>query len=904
MRRFRYIRFTSALLVASSCAHASICRVSPEGQGTGTTWSTPMSLPSALADPSCTELWLRAGVYKPVQPLNPDNPTLTERAISFVIRPGVRLYGGFAGHESQRGQRDPWQHRSVLSGDIDNDDDTDAWGIVQSAEGNRYSNSFHVVVMDGGTSAGPLGRDTLLDGVTITAGRALGDSSLNRNSGGGLLCLAGNTGQSCSPTLRDVQFSGNVGLRGGAMHHRGNTGGRSEPLLERVLFSGNRSTSHGGALYSDGTQAGNAGAVMRDVRFTGNLANNYGGAIYLDATNGGDASPTIERVQFSGNNGSRGGAVYIDAGSGGRARPGLVNTTFHGNTASGEGGAVYIYTGISGDGRAWLRHVTFSGNSAARGGAIATAGGTSNPAGANPELDGVILWGNSASQAGAQMYNQQAQPVIRHGIVEGGCPEGAQCTSVSAGNPLLGPLADNGGWTLSMKPGTGSPAIDAAATGTCPPDDQRGIPRAQGTLCDIGAVEVEVPPCHVRADASGSNDGSDWANAFTSLQAALAHPACGEIRVAAGLYTPAAAGSPEIAFNVRPGQRLYGGFAGHETSLQQRDPAANRTVLSGDIDGNDLTDADGILVRTADRRGENSHRVLVLDGATAAGPILATTVVDGFAITAAATFDLNGGGLYCRGQGAGNECSPTLSNLFFSANFAAEGGGLFNDGGYGGVASPTLANITFRGNSASYGGGGMYNEGWQGGDSSPTLTNVTFLGNSFTALVNSGGLGGNSSPWLNHVTFSGNVSRSGGSSVMNMAVNGTAEPVFSNVIAWGGTLALPDEPDCEVEICNVHASPVFIASVVAGGCPGGAQCGPGVIDADPLLSPLAYTGGATPTLLPAVASAAVDAGDPSTCADRDQRGVSRPQGAACDIGAVELRPGGEDALFADGFEPD
>src|SRR5690606_18868497 len=105
----------------------------------------------------CAELWLRAGVYKPVQPLNPDNPTLTERAIGFVIRPGMRLYGGFAGHESQLWQRDPWQHRSVLSGDIDNDDDTDAWGIVQSAEGNRYSNSFHVVVMDGGTSAGPLG---------------------------------------------------------------------------------------------------------------------------------------------------------------------------------------------------------------------------------------------------------------------------------------------------------------------------------------------------------------------------------------------------------------------------------------------------------------------------------------------------------------------------------------------------------------------------------------------------------------------------------------------------------------------------------------------------------------------------------------------------------------------------
>jgi hypothetical protein len=57
--------------------------------------------------------------------------------------------------------------------------------------------------------------------------------------------------------------------------------------------------------------------------------------------------------------------------------------------------------------------------------------------------------------------------------------------------------------------------------------------------------------------------------------------------------------------------------------------------------------------------------------------------------------------------------------------------------------------------------------------------------------------------------------------------------------------------------------------------------------ADPLLGPLADNGGPTATRMPDAASRAIDAGDPATCPVTDQRGVSRPLGAACDIGAVE-----------------
>ena len=53
----------------------------------------------------------------------------------------------------------------------------------------------------------------------------------------------------------------------------------------------------------------------------------------------------------------------------------------------------------------------------------------------------------------------------------------------------LGALADNGGPTATNALLPGIPAIDASAEGSCPPLDQRGVPRPRGRSCDIGAFE-------------------------------------------------------------------------------------------------------------------------------------------------------------------------------------------------------------------------------------------------------------------------------------------------------------------------------------------------------------------------------------------------------------------------------
>ena len=82
-------------------------------------------------------------------------------------------------------------------------------------------------------------------------------------------------------------------------------------------------------------------------------------------------------------------------------------------------------------------------------------------------------------------------------MVNGGHNLGSDTSCVSAGTslastePMLGPLADNGGPTATMLPQPASPALDAGGT-ACGSADQRGVLRPQGAACDIGAVEVEV----------------------------------------------------------------------------------------------------------------------------------------------------------------------------------------------------------------------------------------------------------------------------------------------------------------------------------------------------------------------------------------------------------------------------
>jgi len=125
---------------------------------------------------------------------------------------------------------------------------------------------------------------------------------------------------------------------------------------------------------------------------------------------------------------------------------------------------------------------------------------------------------------------------------------------------------------------------------------------------------------------SGNADCSSWTNACT-LQTALTNATSGDqIWVRQGVHRPGL--SQTDTFTLKNGVAVYGGFAGTETSLAQRDWQTNVTVLSGDINQDDITDANGVVTSTANIAGVNAYHVVTGGGTNN------TAVLDGFTITA------------------------------------------------------------------------------------------------------------------------------------------------------------------------------------------------------------------------------------------------------------------------------
>lgn len=109
---------------------------------------------------------------------------------------------------------------------------------------------------------------------------------------------------------------------------------------------------------------------------------------------------------------------------------------------------------------------------------------------------------------------------------------------------------------------------------------------AIGLMMGTG-VSLHAQTVFVDANAVGANNGSSWADAYVDLQDALSATASGQLWVAQGSYRPAPVGQPTISFQLKNQVALYGGFAGTETSLSQRDVILHPTVLSGDLAADD-----------------------------------------------------------------------------------------------------------------------------------------------------------------------------------------------------------------------------------------------------------------------------------------------------------------------------
>jgi hypothetical protein len=737
----------------------SVLYAAPTAQGSGncSSWADACTLQTALAQAvSGNEVWVKAGVHYPGAAGN--------REATFALKNNVAIYGGFAGNETRREQRDWQANPTILSGDIDqNDINTDGNYIAETWNDIQGSNAYHVVTGSGTDNTAKL------DGFIITAGQANGSGFYTKFGGGmynssgspvltniafcgNLAGLAGyDTGgggmynDHSSPSLTNVTFSGNQGIpsAGGMYNYH-----YSSPTLTDVTFSGNQAVGGGGGMYN----RDHSNPTLTDVTFSGNSALSGGGMINSSSSsplltnivfnsnqasndgggmkNNDSSNPTLTNVTFSGNSATNGGGMYNYSSS----SPLLTNIVFNSNQASNYGGGMY-----NDSSNPTLTNVTFSGNQA---GSI--GGGLYNRY-SNPTLVNAILWGDSASFA-PEIYNYVSQPNITYSDVQGGWS--------GTGNINMDPLFVNqAGGDLRLR--LGSPAIDAGNNGAVPPDvttDLNGLPRftdipaapdtGNGTppIVDMGAYEA-IPVLYAKSTASGAAHCYDWANAC-NLQTALSLATSGiEIWVAQGVHYPGAAGNREATFTLKNGVALYGGFAGNETSRDQRDPQANPTILSGDIDQNDVnTDGNFIAETWNDIQGENAYHVVTGNWADN------TAVLDGFIITAG---QANGSYPHSYGGGMYNNWSiPRLSNITFSGNLAAEwGGGMYNH-----FSSPMLTDVTFSGNKGSH-GGGMYN------DSSLTMTNFTFNGNS---AQYGGGMYNTGNLMLTNVAFNGNSAQHGG----------------------------------------------------------------------------------------------------------------------------------------------
>jgi hypothetical protein len=315
-----------------------------------------------------------------------------------------------------------------------------------------------------------------LNSLTITNGYYF------ENNGGGIYNNGTLTLTNCTLSGNSVNFGTGYGGLGGGIYNDGVL------TLNQCTLSGNSANNGGGGILNNGTVTLNECTLSRSIgsgilnyrtltlnqcTLSGNSATNvYGGGIY----NGG-GTLTLNQCTLSGNRAQRGGAIY---------GPGALNQcTLTGNSAS-YGGGIYI------EGTATLNQCTLSGNSAPDG----YGGGIYNDSFGTLAMTNTIVALNIA-YSGADIDNFSTSATLTYGgsnlvqSLDGGTITGpAPLTNA----PDLAPLGNYGGPTQTMPPLPGSPAIGAGSVAAnIFSTDQRGYPRTQNGLIDIGAVELQSP---------------------------------------------------------------------------------------------------------------------------------------------------------------------------------------------------------------------------------------------------------------------------------------------------------------------------------------------------------------------------------------------------------------------------
>lgn len=621
-------------LAGMAAAQSKTYYVSPTGTGDGSSWANATTLSDALNKAVAgDQIWVQG-----FETLTGDSLYVAPKE-GFAVKSGVQLYGGFAGTETKLTDREtlgkPYQlkYRSVLSGDLQNDDKVDDVNLIFPANTTRSDNATHVLTLNmeptqasGNNNTYP----TVVNGFTITGGQADGTDE----KGGGIYVTGNNTDGGNFRIERCFLFN-NYATQGGAVY--------VSPEVKNV--------NNGESLINQCVIYNNAAGDRAAVE-------NQAGGIYL----AGEATVVNTSIFNNGN-----GGVRLSSGSK------VVNATIARNTGAGvdlttASNSTNVYnsiiwgnTSLSAEHQPTFQNSAYHEVTADDKNSNVYVAKENRDAAAGPMFDAPSV---KTSYDRDFNWRESAYPLWSWNVLEGSV------------------MIDKGD----------NDYYDQNVYGS---EDMAGNPRISGDSISVGAYEYQYLPAtrirYVKPTATGTGDGSSWDNASGDLQKMIDELAestpsqTGEVWVAAGTYTPQSqliSGTAYSAsFRMRDGISVYGGFAGTErTKLERVKKSAmpwdfmNQTILEaayynhGDLAWTNnkwtLTSDSRHVVWFAPMSGESDFtRITTLDGVTIQG---------GYAQGGTGQDDFltdRGGGVYMDGANA------YLSNCIVRENYATGNGG-------------------------------------------------------------------------------------------------------------------------------------------------------------------------------------------------------------------------------------
>ena len=327
-------------------------------------------------------------------------------------------------------------------------------GTVNASGGNVMGNT---AASEGGGFWNNAGWTMTIVGVTFSENIASGDAADN---GGGGIFNNGGTIDINDITVSDNTASGMAGSGGGLFNDGGTV------TIQRGIFTGNTANRAGGAIED---LAGMTSLTMStlDGNDAGTSPGN-GGGIHIS----GAGSVDVETSTVSNNTAVNGGGLWTS----GAGTMTVTNATVTMNDAP-NGGNVYL-SGTGGS--ISLASATVA--ASAQGVGLYSEGGTFT-------LMNTLVGDNAdGSCGGPGMFTSAGNNLLENVT---GCTISTVASDVTGQDPMVGPLADNGGQTLTHALMAGSPAIDAGMTDL--DTDQRGFLRDNGPA-DIGAFERDATP--------------------------------------------------------------------------------------------------------------------------------------------------------------------------------------------------------------------------------------------------------------------------------------------------------------------------------------------------------------------------------------------------------------------------